>query len=185
MRPSIVLIVAVLLGCRVEQKLPPRFDLGRAASTADIAPIDIDVNPAGVGLPPGQGTYEQGASVYAVKCASCHGVTGEGGGTNPRLVGAEPRQGFPFGTDFKIPRTIGNYWPYATTLYDYVHRAMPLTAPGSLTSDETYAIVAYLLAENEVVSRTAVMDAQTLPTVQMPARPHFVPDDRTGGQSFR
>jgi mono/diheme cytochrome c family protein len=185
MRPSTLTLGLVLLGCRVEQQAPAQFDLGRPATAADIAPIDIDVNPAGVGLPPGQGTYDQGAHVYAAKCAACHGVNGEGNGPNPRLVGSEPRQGFPFGKDFKIPRTIGNYWPYATTLYDYVHRAMPLSAPGSLTSDETYAVVAYLLAENDVVPRTAVMDAGTLPKVRMPARAHFVPDDRTGGGGFR
>ena len=180
-----LLTMAIVLGCRAEQTLPARLDLGRPATAADIAPIDIDVNPAGAGLPAGQGTYEQGSQVYAAKCAVCHGVNGEGNGANPRLIGSEPRQGFPFGKDFKIPKTIGNYWPYATTLYDYVHRAMPLPAPGSLTPDETYAIVAYLLAENQVVPRSAVMDAETLPTVRMPAQPHFVSDDRTGGDHFR
>lgn len=180
-----VVIVVLLLGCRNAQKLSAQFDLGRPATAADIAPIDIDVNPAGVGLPRGQGTYDQGAQVYAAKCAACHGVNGEGNGPNPRLIGAEPHQGFPFGKDFKIPKTVGNYWPYATTLYDYTHRAMPLQAPGSLTPDETYAIVAYLLVANDVVPRTAVIDAQTLPRIQMPAQPHFVPDDRTGGGQFR
>ena len=100
-------------------------------------------------------------------------------------MGAEPRTGFPFGTDAKIPKTIGNYWPYATTVYDYVHRAMPFNAPGSLKPDEVYALVAYLLAENQVTQRNAVMNAQTLPQVQMPARAHFVLDDRKGGQPFR
>ena len=173
----------MVLGCNRGDAA--HYDLGRPATTADIAPLDIDVNPAGAGLPAGQGTYEQGAQVYAAKCAVCHGPNGEGNGPNPRLIGAEPRQGFPFGTDPKIPKTIGNYWPYATTLYDYVHRAMPLPAPGSLTPDETYGLVAYLLAENQVVPRTAVMDAQTLPKVVMPARSHFVPDDRNGGNGFR
>lgn len=174
-----------MVGCRAEHKLPARFDLGRPATAADIAPIDIDVNPAGAGLPAGQGTYEQGAQVYAAKCAACHGANGEGIAPAPRLVGAEPRQGFPFGKDFKIPKTIGNYWPYATTLYDYVHRAMPLPAPGSLTPDETYGLVAYLLAENQVVPRTMIIDARSLPAIQMPGRSHFVPDDRKGGEVFR
>jgi mono/diheme cytochrome c family protein len=184
MRQSLCAVLLVL-GCRGQSRLPERFDLGRPATAADIAPIDIDVNPAGAGLPVGQGTYEQGAQVYVAKCASCHGANGEGNGPAPRLIGAEPRQGFPFGKDFKIPKTIGNYWPYATTVYDYVHRAMPLSAPGSLTPDETYAIVAYLLVENEVVPRTVVMNAQTLPKIAMPAHNHFVPDDRTGGRPFR
>jgi S-disulfanyl-L-cysteine oxidoreductase SoxD len=165
--------------------LPTRLDIGRAAMPSDIEPIDIDVNPAGAGLPAGNGTYVQGAAIYTRKCAACHGAKGEGIAPAPRLIGAEPRQGFPFGKDFAIPKTIGNYWPYATTLYDYVHRAMPLVAPGSLTPDETYALVAYLLAENDIVPRTAVMNAQTLPKIEMPARTHFVPDDRTGGQPFR
>lgn len=147
--------------------------------------MDIDANPAGVGLPPGRGTYERGATVYAGQCASCHGARGEGQGPYPRLVGAEPKNGFPFGRDPKIPHTIGNYWPYATTLYDYIHRAMPLTAPGSLAPADVYSLVAYLLAENEVVPRSAVIDATSLPTVQMPARRHFVPDDRSGGPGFR
>lgn len=165
--------------------LPARLDIGRPATPADIGPIDIDANPAGAGLPAGQGTYAQGSVIYTRECAVCHGANGEGIAPAPRLIGAEPRQGFPFGKDFTIPKTIGNYWPYATTLYDYVHRAMPLVAPGSLSPDETYALVAYLLAENDVIPRTAVMNAQTLPKVQMPARTHFVADDRSGGQPFR
>lgn len=174
-----------MVGCRAEQRLPARFDLGRPATAADIAPIDIDVNPAGVGLPAGQGTYDRGVQVYAAKCAACHGASGEGIAPAPRLVGADPRQGFPFGTDFKIPRTVGNYWPYATTLYDYIHRAMPLPAPGSLTPDETYALVAYLLVQNQIVPPTTIIDAQSLPRIPMPARPHFVADDRKGGDAFR
>ena len=87
---------------------------------------------------------------------------------------------FPFDRDPSIPKTVGNYWPYATTLYDYVHHAMPYDAPGSLTPDETYAVVAWILAENGVVPRTAVIDARTLLLVRMPARRHFVPDDRSG-----
>jgi cytochrome c len=82
-------------------------------------------------------------------------------------------------------KTVGNYWPYATTLFDYVRRAMPLTQPGSLRNDEVYGVVDYLLTENQVVGRDAVMDARTLPRVQMPARGHFVRDDRTGGRTFR
>jgi mono/diheme cytochrome c family protein len=166
-------------------RLPDHFGLGRPATAAQITPIDIDANPAGAGLPAGQGTYAEGAAIYSRTCAPCHGASGQGEGPNPRLVGAEPKAGFPFGKDFTIQRTIGNYWPYATTVYDYVHRAMPLNAPGSLTPSETYSLVAYLLAENQIVPRTAVMNAKTLPTVQMPARSHFVLDDRMGGQPFR
>lgn len=159
--------------------------IGRTADSAELRAWDIDVNPAGRGLPAGRGTYAAGAAVFAQKCASCHGPHGEGIGPYPKLIGREPRTGFPFGQDPRLVKTIGNYWPYATTIYDYVHRAMPLTAPGSLSPDELYAVVAYLLAENEIIDRSAVMDARTLPQVRMPARVHFVPDDRRGGTSFR
>ena len=97
----------------------------------------------------------------------------------------DPRDGFVFGQDLKHVKTIGNYWPYATTVYDYVHRAMPLDAPGSLRPNEVYALTAFLLAENEIIARGAVMDARTLPMVRMPARDRFVADDRTGGAAFR
>jgi cytochrome c len=103
----------------------------------------------------------------------------------PAALDSATRDSFPFDRDFKIPKTVGNYWPYATTLYDYVHRAMPYAAPGSLSPDETYAVVAYLLAANHVIADSAVMDARTLPRVVMPARRHFVPDDRKGGSEFR
>jgi cytochrome c len=166
-------------------RVPAQLGLGHAPTAQQVAAIDIDANPAGVGLPPGQGTYAGGAAIFVQKCAFCHGPKGEGQGPYPKLIAAEPKQGFPFGRDPKIVKTIGNYWPYATTVYDYVHRAMPFNAPGSLTPDETYSLVAYLLAENEVIPRTAIMNAQTLPKVQMPARSHFVLDDRRGGQPFR
>jgi hypothetical protein len=168
---------------------PPRFGVARAATAAEVAAWDIDANPAGVGLPPGRGTHAEGAAVYARKCASCHGQRGEGMGTGaaayPKLIGREPRDGFPFGQDLKHVKTVGNYWPYATTLYDYIHRAMPLTAPGSLAPGEVYALTAFLLAENEIIGKDAVVDATSLPKVRMPARDRFVRDDRTGGPTFR
>jgi cytochrome c len=116
----------------------------------------------------------------------CHGAKGEGMPAAPdhiaypKLVGRDPREGFPFGRDPKAVKTVGNYWPYSTTVYDYVHRAMPLTAPGTLTPDETYAVVAWLLAENEIIPRDAEMNAKTLPAVKMPAAGRFVVDDRAG-----
>jgi S-disulfanyl-L-cysteine oxidoreductase SoxD len=176
---------AALPAVRHARRAPEQLGLGHAPTAQQVAAIDIDANPAGVGLPPGQGTHAEGAAVFAQKCAFCHGTKGEGLGPYPKLIGAEPKQGFPFGRDPKIVKTIGNYWPYSTTVYDYVHRAMPFTAPGSLTPNETYALVAWLLAENEVIPRDAIMNAQTLPKVQMPARSHFVLDDRRGGQPFR
>lgn len=165
--------------------IPDRMGLGTRASPALLESIDIDANAQGDGLPEGRGTHAEGAPLYLARCASCHGVRGEGMAANPRLVGAAEDTGFAFGNDVKLVKTPGNYWPHATTLYDYIHRAMPYNAPGSLRPDETYALVAYLLAENKVIPRTAVMDARSLPAVRMPARDRFVRDDRTGGRGFR
>jgi cytochrome c len=143
-------------------------DFSDTATLPDAAETDGNgtvTNARGVGLPPGRGTHADGAPVYARKCAACHGARGEGTGTGasalPRLVGKEPRAGFPFGQSLAHVKTIGNYWPYATTGYDYVRRAMPLDAPGSLTPDELYAVTAFLLAENGVIAHDATMDAHT------------------------
>jgi S-disulfanyl-L-cysteine oxidoreductase SoxD len=168
-------------------KMPERFaSIGRPASDSEVKAWDIDVNSSGVGLPAGSGTHATGAVVFAVKCASCHGASGEGiPPLGPKLVGRDPREGFPFGEDYKLARTVGNYWPYATTLYDYIHRAMPLNAPGSLAPDEIYGTIAWILAENEIVGRDFTIDARSLPAVRMPARDRFVVDDRAGGSGFR
>jgi mono/diheme cytochrome c family protein len=163
---------------------PARFaDIGRPATAAEIRAWNLDVNASGTGLPAGRGTPAEGARVYAAQCASCHGARGEGIAPFPRLVGRDSSN-FGFGRDPKLVKTVGSYWPYATTLFDYVNRAMPFAAPGTLTPDQVYGVVAWLLAENGIVSPTAVMDARTLPAVRMPARDRFVPDDRRGG-SFR
>ena len=162
----------------------PRFGFGRAATPEVIKTWDIAISPDGTGLPAGSGTAAQGAVLYRQKCALCHGATGTEGPAE-RLVGREPRQGFPFGRDPTLVRTIGNYWPYATTLYDYINRAMPLNAPGSLKPDEVYSAVAYLLWRNEIIPDTLVLNAQTLPRVVMPAHDRFVRDNRHGGPEIR
>ena len=165
---------------------PARFEVGRIATPGEVALVNLDVNPKGEGLPPGQGDAAAGAVVYAAQCASCHGPKGEGGiAPNPKLVGREPRD-FSFATSTtNLTKTVGNYWPYATTLFDYIRRAMPQVTPGSLTANETYAVIAWILAENEVIARDQVMDAQSLPRVVMPSRDRFVRDDRKGGPGFR
>ncbi len=186
---SVALVAALALSasaCRLDarddylgDKDPKQFGLGHTATAATIAAENIDVSPNGAGLPAGSGTPEQGATVYAAHCAACHGPSGEGmPPAYPALVGG-PRT-FDFASDPKIPRTIGNYWPYATSLYDYIRRAMPLTAPGSLSADETYAVIAYLLNREGLVAAGASLDAKALVAVQMPARSHFVEDDRRG-----
>ncbi len=167
-----------------EVEWPASFAIGHEATPAEIAALDIDFGPDGAGAPPGSGSVAEGKVVYDAKCMACHGPTGQEG-PNDRLVGREPRDGFPFGETRGIRRTVGNYWPYATTVFDYVNRAMPMTSPGSLTSDEVYAVAAYILFLNDIIPEEAVMNAETLPAVVMPARDRFVPDDRVGGPEVR
>ena len=171
---------------------PDRLGFGTPATHADIEAWDVDVTPDGTGLPEGEGNAESGAGVYTRQCASCHGPDGEGA-TAAALVGAAPESTPPFGPRYEewrgngedVPFTVGNYWPYATTLYDYIRRAMPSSAPGSLEPDEVYGLVAWLLARNGIITNDAVMNAHTLPAVQMPARDIFVPDTRDGGPDVR
>ena len=158
---------------------PDRFSFGSEASEARVALWDIDVKPDGEGLPAGSGTMAEGEEVYATNCVACHGPTGTEGPYDV-LVGPAPWEEWP-GT----PRTVGGYWPYATTLFDYIRRAMPQLAPGTLTADETYAVVAYILHLNGIVGEEAVMDAEALPAVVMPAWERFVADDRRGGPEVR
>jgi S-disulfanyl-L-cysteine oxidoreductase SoxD len=135
--------------------------------------LDIVVGPDGAGLPAGQGTVAQGRVLFAAQCAVCHGAQGEGvRGLGDRLVGTEPIDSTGWN------RTIGNYWPYATSVFDYVRRSMPFDRPGTLSDDEVYALTAYLLHRNEIIPADAVVDAATLPRVTMPARDRFVRDDR-------
>jgi mono/diheme cytochrome c family protein len=153
---------------------PSRFAFGAEASDARVAMWDIDVRPDGAGLPAGSGTVAEGEQVYMIHCIACHGPTGIEG-PNDRLVNTEQWDAVPTG------RAIGNYWPYATTLYDYVRKAMPQLTPGVLTHDQVYSVIAYVLYLNEIIPADAVMDARSLPQVVMPARDKFVMDDRLGG----
>lgn len=168
----------------VPRVLPEKFGFGRPATREEILAWDIDVMPDGTGLPPGSGTVDQGEEIYRVKCVACHGATGVEGPFD-RLVGRNWGKNFDFGIDRHLTKTIGNYWQYATTLYDFIRRAMPQNDPGSLKPDEIYSLVAYLLYRNQIIPRDAVMDAQSLPKVVMPAYGHFVPDDRKGGPEVR
>lgn len=160
------------------------FGLGRTATAEEIAALDIDVGPDGAGLPPGGASVRAGLEVYAAKCAACHGADGTGG-PNDRLAGRIPGDAFPFATDPTARSTVGSYWPYATTLYDYVRKAMPFDAPGSLTDDEVYGVVAAVLYFNELVAEDAVVDSATVTDLRMPSRDRFVRDDRAGGPVVR
>ena len=163
----------VLAGAEVSaQDSRDPHGLGRPAAGEEISAWNIDIAPNGEGLPPGRGTVGEGARVFAAKCASCHGPTAKEGPYD-RLVGGHGT----LATNQPV-KTVGSFWPYATTLYDYIHRAMPFTAPQSLTPDEVYAVVAWLLFQNGIVAEEAVMDAKTLPAVRMPNRDGFVPDPR-------
>ncbi len=150
----------------------PTYGVGRTPTPAEIARIDIEVLPDGRGLPPGSGTADAGKSVYAARCMTCHGPNGTEGPQDV-LVGGRGTL-----TEARPLKTIGSYWPYATTLWDYIHRAMPFDHPGTLTNDEVYATTAYLLFLNGIVGEHDVIDQQTLPRVEMPNRAGFVSDPR-------
>lgn len=170
---SIILALGLLLiTVDISTAEETRYGLGQPATDADIKAWDIDISPNGAGLPPGRGTVQQGAIIYVNKCAACHGPTGTEG-PKDRLVGGQGS----LATEHPI-KTIGSYWPYTTTLFDYIRRAMPMTAPQSLTPDEVYSVVAWLLHQNGIIPATMVIDGQTLPTVKMPNRDGFVPDPR-------
>ncbi len=186
MRAAFVVALALTASCGGSNTggSPQYSAIGRAATTDEIKAWDIDFNPSGANLPVGSGAYARGAEVFSKQCASCHGAKGEGIAPIPRLVGAEPKD-FGFAVDPKLIKTVGNYWPYATTLYDYINRAMPYATPGVLPANDVYSVVAFILAENGIIAQADVMDATSLPKVKMPARDRFVLDDRKGGAGFR
>lgn len=170
------------------EPLPGRFGFGRPASAEEVARLDIDIMPDGTGLPDGRGTPAIGAAVYSATCASCHGPEGEGvQGLGNTLVGRNENDAFDWSSSYRDspPRTIGNYWPYAATVFDYVRRAMPFDRPGSLTDDEVYAVTAWLLWKNELIGEDDVMDAASLFAVDMPGHGHFVMDDRMTSPTVR
>jgi cytochrome c len=163
---------------------PATFGWGRVATAQEIAAWDIDVRPDGMGLPAGSGNAWTGKAIYAAKCAACHGKTGIEGPYN-RLVTVSNGKKLPAKEGATAEKTIGNYWPYATTVFDYIRRAMPFNEPGSLSDEEVYSLTAFLLQANQLIDSSAVMNAETLPKVVMPAQKLFVPDDRQGGPEVR
>lgn len=170
MRPDRLFLglgAAVLLASAAPAAVPSP-NLGRPVDPAALAAMDISIPPDGRGLPPGSGAAEQGAAIFAAKCQSCHGAAGVGG-PNDRLTGGVGSLASP-----KPVKTVASYWPYATTVFDYIRRAMPITAPQSLTNEEAYALTAYLLSVDGIVPKDASIDAQSLPQVRMPNRDGFV-----------
>ena len=167
---ALVGMLALLAGAAAAD--PPPFGFGRPATPQEIAAQDINVLPDGSGLPPSHGSVEEGAAIYASACASCHGERGEKPlDGSMRLIGG----GGTLATPHPV-MTVGSYWPYATTLFDYIRRAMPFPAPQSLKPDQVYAVTAYVLHLNGIVPDGTVLDAATLPAVRMPNRNGFISD---------
>jgi cytochrome c len=152
----------------------PTYGVGRPPTVEEMTRWDLAIPPSGKGLPAGRGTAVLGKAVYVARCAACHGATGKEG-PNDVLVGG----GGTLSSD-KPLKTVGSFWPYATTLWDYLSRAMPFQQPGSLTADEAYGVTAYLLYLNGIIGEGDVIDATTLLQVQMPNRGGFVADPRPG-----
>ena len=150
-----------------------QYNVGDALKPEDVAAVDISVLPNGVGLPEGHGTARDGAKIYATHCAACHGDHGEGRGDFVALVGGRGS----LSTDQPL-LTVGSYWPTATTLFDYIRRAMPYNTPGVLTTNEVYAVSAWILEKNEIVAPGTVLDRRSLPKVRMPNADGFTPDPR-------
>ncbi|MFC1702199.1 c-type cytochrome [Pseudomonadota bacterium] len=150
-----------------------QYGIGSPATSEEIAGWDIDIRPDGKGLPPGSGSVEDGEMMYEEKCASCHGSFGEGVGRYPVLAGGEGTL-----TNERPEKTVGSYWPYASTLWDYIHRAMPFPQPQSLSDEEVYAITAYVLYLNDLVEDDFVLAADNLASIEMPNQDGFFFDDR-------
>jgi S-disulfanyl-L-cysteine oxidoreductase SoxD len=175
MRCSKLLGVAiVLLGASAALAQTPSYsNIGRAPTQEEIRAWDISIGPDGKGLPAGQGTAKEGATIFAAKCVVCHGPGGEGGKIGPRLISTQAD--LESLTTIKPARTIGAYWPYATTLFDYINRAMPRNQGGTLTPNEVYSLAAFILARSNIIQEGDVMDAKSLPKVRMPNRNGFIP----------
>lgn len=162
------------LACHAALAQTPSYTgVGRAPTKEEIQSMDISAGPDGKGLPAGQGTAKEGAPIFAAKCAVCHGANAEGAKIGPRLTGGQAE--IDSLKTMQPVRTVGGYWPYATSVWDYINRAMPRGNAGTLTPNEVYALTAFILSRSNIVKEDDVMDAKTLPKVQMPNRNGFVP----------
>lgn len=162
--------LALFIACCTCTSSSLALDFGRTATPKEIQLWDIDVRPDGKGLPAGKGSVADGKALFADNCAGCHGDSGIGG-IKDRLAGGQGT----LASEHPI-KTVGNFWPYATTLYDYIHRAMPYQAPGSLSDDDYYALTAYILNINGIVAAGTVLDKVSLPKIRMPNRDGFIPE---------
>jgi S-disulfanyl-L-cysteine oxidoreductase SoxD len=169
---KVSLAAIVLVSTTTIAAQTPRYAVGRPPTPEEIRELGSAIAPDGTGLPAGSGTVAAGKELFAAQCARCHGPAGEGD-VGARLVGGQGTLATP-----RPLKTVGSFWPYATTLWDYVNRAMPFDRPGLLQAAEVYAAVAYVLNLNGIIGSDRVMDATTLPQVKMPNRDGFVPDAR-------
>ena len=152
---------------------PSYKNIGRAPTKEEIQAWDISIGPDGKGLPAGSGTAKLGAFIFAAKCAVCHGASGEGGKIGTQLTAS--KADFDSLTTMKPVRAVADYWPYATMIWDYIHRAMPRNQAGTLSPNEVYSLTAFILAKSDIIKVDDVLDATILPKVQMPNRNGFVP----------
>jgi hypothetical protein len=176
MRSTRLLIAGVALlatGVAAQSPMPAYKGIGTPATQQEIQAQDISISPEGKGLPPGSGTAKRGAIIFAAKCAVCHGSEGEGGQIGPALV--TDKNAHDSLTTMKPVRSLAAYWPYATMVWDYIHRAMPRNQAGTLVPNEVYSLTAFILYRNGIIQEGDVMDANTLPRVQMPNRNGFIP----------
>jgi cytochrome c len=170
--PRIAAFAVFALVCATAAQAQSPYGIGRTATPAEIAGWNIDIDRHGNNLPPGSGSVSHGREVFDQQCAACHGGKGEGG-IGDQLVGGQGTLATP-----KPVRTVGSYWPYAPTLFDYIRRAMPQNAPQSLSNDDVYAVSAYILSLNRLLPADATLDARALSEIKMPNRKMFVEDPR-------
>ncbi|MCL6271166.1 cytochrome c [Sansalvadorimonas sp. 2012CJ34-2] len=164
--------------------MPEKLGIGFVPSPELVKAWDTAIQPDGRGLPPGKGCVTDGQRIYVEQCQVCHGISGKGGQYDV-LAGRLAENLFPFAAESGHPKTIGNYWPWATTLFDYIRRSMPLLTPGTLSDNDVYALSAYLLHLNELLPESACLDAASLPQIEMPANKRFVPDNRLETSAVR
>src|SRR6202166_5174222 len=172
MRELYTVLAIVVLAGAISAQAQSRYGIGRPAASAEIAGWNIDIDRYGNNLPPGSGSVGRGHEIFDQQCSACHGASGEGG-IGDQLAGGQGTM-----ASKKPIRTVGSYWPYAPTLFDYIRRAMPQNAPESLSNDDVYAVSAYILSLNGLLSAEAILDARTLSEVKMPNRKMFVDDPR-------
>lgn len=168
MQKILALLILILAGKVYAADVPAGPNLGRSATVAELDAMSINVFPDGRGLPDGQGNVSEGAALYQAQCLACHGTNGLGSSAEP-LAGAKMEL-----TDEWPEKTIGTLWPYATTLFDFIRRSMPMTSPGSLSNNDSYALTAYLLFLNGIITEDTTLDKHSLPKIKMPNAEGFI-----------